>query len=69
MKFLEYFQNNYLLEYNINKWNYYDSIKHITNNTSESFNNYLNTIFSKKKKKKKTNFFNFINTKRISILW
>ncbi|KAL6621785.1 hypothetical protein U3516DRAFT_745080 [Neocallimastix sp. 'constans'] len=34
--------------YDIENWNYYNNIEHITNNTSESFNNYLGGIFSKK---------------------
>ncbi|ORX63847.1 hypothetical protein BCR32DRAFT_307229 [Anaeromyces robustus] len=29
-------------------WNYYNNIKHITNNASESYNNQLKSIFSKK---------------------
>ncbi|KAG4093227.1 hypothetical protein H8356DRAFT_1335075 [Neocallimastix lanati (nom. inval.)] len=35
-------------DYEIKHWNYYDNIKHITNNASESFNNYLNNLFPKK---------------------
>ncbi|KAG4088997.1 hypothetical protein H8356DRAFT_1721474, partial [Neocallimastix lanati (nom. inval.)] len=45
--FLEFFKINYLNKYNANNWNYYNNIKHITNNTSESFNNYLNNLFQK----------------------
>ena len=26
-------------------WNYYNNMEHITNNTSESLNNYLNNLF------------------------
>ena len=37
----------FIILYNIENWNYYNS-EHITNNTSESFNNYLGGIFSKK---------------------
>ncbi|ORX76115.1 hypothetical protein BCR32DRAFT_284513 [Anaeromyces robustus] len=48
LEFLEYFKNNYLHKYNTNNWNYYKNIEHITNNASESFNNYLNNLFSKK---------------------
>ncbi|KAL6596722.1 hypothetical protein U3516DRAFT_671621 [Neocallimastix sp. 'constans'] len=43
----EFFKINYLNKYNANNWNYYNNIKHITNNTSESFNNYLNNLFQK----------------------
>ncbi|KAG4099890.1 hypothetical protein H8356DRAFT_1665204, partial [Neocallimastix lanati (nom. inval.)] len=46
--FLEYFKINYLNKYYANNWNYYNSIEHITNNASESFNNYLNNLFPKK---------------------
>ncbi len=48
LKFLEYFKKTYLLSYDVKHWNYYDNISYITNNTSESFNNYLNNLFSKK---------------------
>ncbi|ORX61817.1 hypothetical protein BCR32DRAFT_251741 [Anaeromyces robustus] len=48
LEFLEYFKNNYLHKYNTNNWNYYKNIEHITNNASESFNNYLNNLFPKK---------------------
>jgi len=44
---LEYF--NEYLKNNKNR-NYYNSIEHLPN--PESFNNYLNNLFSKKKKKK-----------------
>ena len=47
-QFLEYFNKNYLLKYNVNNWNYYENIEHLTNNTSESYNSYLNNIFSNK---------------------
>ncbi|ORY23401.1 hypothetical protein LY90DRAFT_515063 [Neocallimastix californiae] len=33
------------LGYNVNNWNYYENIEHLTNNASESYNNYLNNIF------------------------
>ena len=46
--FLDYFKNTYLLSYDVKNWNYYDNIEHLTNNASESFNNYLNNLFSKK---------------------
>ena len=29
-------------------WNYYNNMEHITNNTSELLNNYLNNLFPKK---------------------
>jgi len=45
---LEYFRKTYLILYNIENWNYYNNIEHITNNASESFNNYLSGLFSKK---------------------
>ncbi len=48
LKFLEYFKNTYLNNYDIKSWNYYENIEHITNNASESFNNYLNNLFEKK---------------------
>ncbi|KAL6630383.1 hypothetical protein U3516DRAFT_808802 [Neocallimastix sp. 'constans'] len=41
--FLEYFRKTYLIFYDIENWDYYNNIEHITNNASESFNNYLNT--------------------------
>jgi len=47
LEFLEFFKSNYLNKYNANNWNYYNNIEHITNNISESFNNYLNNIFHK----------------------
>ena len=43
-----YFRKAYLINYEIKFWNYYDKIEHITNNASESFNNYLNNLFAKK---------------------
>ncbi|ORX76137.1 hypothetical protein BCR32DRAFT_304110 [Anaeromyces robustus] len=48
LEFLEYFYYTYLIDYNIKYWNYYNNIKHITNNASESYNNQLKSIFSKK---------------------
>ncbi|KAG4097787.1 hypothetical protein H8356DRAFT_1331015 [Neocallimastix lanati (nom. inval.)] len=33
-----------LYKYNIQYWNYYNDINHITNNASESFNNYLKKL-------------------------
>ena len=44
LKFLKYFQDTYIIKYKINEWNYYNCIEHITNNSSESFNNYLNRL-------------------------
>ena len=46
--FLEYFRKIYLILYDIENWNYYNNIEHITNNAFESFNNYLSGLFSKK---------------------
>ncbi|KAL6621109.1 hypothetical protein U3516DRAFT_796114 [Neocallimastix sp. 'constans'] len=48
LQFLEYFNKNYLLMYNVNNWNYYENIEHLTNNASESYNSYLNNIFPNK---------------------
>jgi len=36
LQFLEYFNKNYLLKYNVNNWNYYENIEHLINNASES---------------------------------
>ena len=47
-RILEYFKINYLNKYNAYNWNYYNNIEHITNSASESFNNYLNSIYPKK---------------------
>ncbi|ORX65339.1 hypothetical protein BCR32DRAFT_286558 [Anaeromyces robustus] len=38
----------YLYKYDIQCWDYYNDINHITNNASESFNNYLKKLFYKK---------------------
>ncbi|KAG4101166.1 hypothetical protein H8356DRAFT_1422047 [Neocallimastix lanati (nom. inval.)] len=35
-------------DYNVNNWNYYENIEHLTNNASESYNSYLNIIFPNK---------------------
>ncbi|KAL6599757.1 hypothetical protein U3516DRAFT_802829 [Neocallimastix sp. 'constans'] len=35
-------------KYNVNNWNYYENIEHLTNNASESYNSYLNNIFPNK---------------------
>ncbi|KAL6597185.1 hypothetical protein U3516DRAFT_521452, partial [Neocallimastix sp. 'constans'] len=48
LNFLEYFNKTYLYKYNIQYWNYYNDVNHITNNASESFNNYLKKLFYKK---------------------
>ncbi|KAG4089038.1 hypothetical protein H8356DRAFT_1432268 [Neocallimastix lanati (nom. inval.)] len=48
LQFLEYFNKNYLLKYNVNNWNYYENIEHFTNNASKSYNSYLNNIFPNK---------------------
>ena len=47
LKFLEYFNKTYLYN-DIQHWNYYNDINHITNNASESFSNYLKKLFYKK---------------------
>ncbi|ORY81110.1 hypothetical protein LY90DRAFT_500205 [Neocallimastix californiae] len=46
--FLEYFRKTYLIHYDIENWNYYNNIEHITNNASESYNNYIGSLFLKK---------------------
>ena len=48
LNFLEYYKKTYILSYEIKFWNYFENIEHITNNVSESYNNYLNNLFSKK---------------------
>ncbi|KAL6597151.1 hypothetical protein U3516DRAFT_764595 [Neocallimastix sp. 'constans'] len=48
LELLEYFKKTYLINYETENWNYYDSIKHITNNASESFNKYFKKLFAKK---------------------
>ncbi|KAG4081734.1 hypothetical protein H8356DRAFT_1756662 [Neocallimastix lanati (nom. inval.)] len=48
LQFLEYFNKNYLLKYNVNNWNYYENIEHLTNNASEFYNSNLNNIFPNK---------------------
>ncbi|KAG4101428.1 hypothetical protein H8356DRAFT_1383400 [Neocallimastix lanati (nom. inval.)] len=35
-------------DYNVNNWNYYENIEHLTNNASEPYNSYLNNIFPNK---------------------
>ncbi|KAL6594131.1 hypothetical protein LY90DRAFT_514337 [Neocallimastix californiae] len=47
-KIKQYLKKTYLILYNIENWNYYNNIEHITNNASESFNNYLCGLSSKK---------------------
>ncbi|KAG4083119.1 hypothetical protein H8356DRAFT_1362492 [Neocallimastix lanati (nom. inval.)] len=37
-----------LIDYDMKIWNYYNNIEHITNNASESLNNYLNNLFPTK---------------------
>ena len=59
LKFLEYFEENYLNGYKINEWNYYYCIEHITNNASESFNKYLNYLIPTK-----PNFYKLVNILR-----
>lgn len=48
IKFLEYFENNYLKIYPLKNWNYFDCIENMTNNCCESYNNKLNNSFPKK---------------------
>ncbi|KAL6604182.1 hypothetical protein U3516DRAFT_841665 [Neocallimastix sp. 'constans'] len=48
LKFIEYFYKTYLVNYDIKIWNYYNNMEHITNNASESFNNYLHNLFPAK---------------------
>ncbi|KAL6613645.1 hypothetical protein U3516DRAFT_749985 [Neocallimastix sp. 'constans'] len=48
LKFLEYFYKTYLIDYDMKLWNYYNNMEHITNNESESLNNYLNNLFPTK---------------------
>ncbi|KAG4107960.1 hypothetical protein H8356DRAFT_1416326 [Neocallimastix lanati (nom. inval.)] len=48
LKFLEYFYTTYLIDYDMKIWNYYNNMEHITNNASESLNNYLNNLFPTK---------------------
>ncbi|KAG4084312.1 hypothetical protein H8356DRAFT_1436301 [Neocallimastix lanati (nom. inval.)] len=42
------YNETYLYKYDIQYWNYYNDINHITNNASEYFNNYLKKLFYKK---------------------
>ncbi|KAL6613411.1 hypothetical protein U3516DRAFT_797777 [Neocallimastix sp. 'constans'] len=48
LKFLEYFYKTYLIDYDMKFWNCYNNMEHITNNASESLNNYLNNLFPTK---------------------
>ena len=48
LKFLEYFYKTYLVGYDMKIWNQYNNIEHLTNNASESLNNYLNNLFPTK---------------------
>ena len=49
LNFLEYFNKIYLYKYDSQYWNYYyNDINHITNNASESYNNYLKKIVLQK---------------------
>jgi len=48
LEFFDYFEKTYLKSYKIEYWNYYNNIEHITNNASESCNNYLKNLFSEK---------------------
>ncbi|KAG4101472.1 hypothetical protein H8356DRAFT_1364829 [Neocallimastix lanati (nom. inval.)] len=44
----KYFYKTYLIDYDMKIWNYYNNMEHITNNASESLNNYLNNLFPTK---------------------
>eukprot|EP00833_Pecoramyces_ruminatium_P010053 jgi/Orpsp1_1/1184085/evm.model.c7180000087964.1 len=59
LKFLEYFEKTYIINFKINEWNYYNCIEHITNNASESFNDYLNYLIPSK-----PNFYRLVNVLR-----
>jgi len=48
LNFLKYFNKTYLYKYDIQYWNYYNDINHITNNASKFFNNYLKKIVLQK---------------------
>ena len=43
-----YFKINYIDKFNSNDWNYYKCYEHLTNNSCESYNHFLNSKFSKK---------------------
>ena len=45
LKFSEYFYKTYLVGYDMKIWKYYNNMEYITNNASESLNNYLNNLF------------------------
>eukprot|EP00833_Pecoramyces_ruminatium_P003019 jgi/Orpsp1_1/1177051/evm.model.c7180000060003.1 len=59
LNFLDYFEKTYIINFKINEWNYYNCIEHITNNASESFNNYLNYLIPSK-----PNFYRLVNVLR-----
>ncbi|KAL6600694.1 hypothetical protein U3516DRAFT_802590 [Neocallimastix sp. 'constans'] len=41
----KYFYKTYLVGYDMKIWKYYNNMEYITNNASESLNNYLNNLF------------------------
>jgi len=47
LKFLEYFEQTYLHNYDINQWNYCNYTDFLTNNYLESLNNFLNKLLGK----------------------
>ena len=46
--FLNYFENTYLIRYEISTWNYFEKIEHTKNNCCESYNNKISSYFNKK---------------------
>ena len=48
IEFLDYFEEQYMIKWNINNWNYYHDQTHCTNNSCESYNYKLNRMFNYK---------------------
>ena len=48
IEFLDYFEEQYMVKWSINNWNYYTDITHCTNNSCEAYNCKLNRMFSAK---------------------
>ena len=46
IEFLDYFEEQYMIKWNINNWNYYHDQTHCTNNSCESYNCKLNRMFN-----------------------
>ena len=46
--FLKYFDDTYIKSYKIEKWNYFNNYRHVTNNACESYNEKLINLFQKK---------------------